>query len=79
MSFEALVPQDRQERTETHAGFQLHMVSYRLGNRFYATADKVSPGANIARGEGSTREEAESQALIKARERLAQTRTFPTQ
>jgi len=72
------IPEDRREHTEVHSGFQLHVVSYRLGDRFYATADNVSPGANIARAEGSTREDAESKVLAKARERLEQTRVFPT-
>jgi hypothetical protein len=69
--------EDYQRREEELAGWKVGIVSYRLGNRYRCEIDNVSPGARVARGEGATREEAEGQALDKARERLGRTRTFP--
>jgi len=65
-----LTPQDYRERTESVSPFKMHIVSYRLGDTFYCTIDNVDPGANIARGEGKSREDAESKAIGKAKERL---------
>ena len=50
------------------------MVSYRLGEKYYAKVDNVSPGALVARAEAATKEEAERVALEKAERRLAATR-----
>ncbi len=58
-------------------GFEVGIVSYRLGGRYCCEVDNVSPGARLARGEGATREEAE--ALAKVREVLARTRRFPVE
>jgi hypothetical protein len=58
-------------------GWDINIVSYRIGDRYYCTIDNVSPGARFARGEGGTREEAETAALEKARRYLKQTRRFP--
>jgi len=52
----------------------VHLTSYRIGETFYCNADNVSPGANIARASGATREEAESKAIQRATERLKGTR-----
>lgn len=52
------------------------IVSYKLGQRYYCTIDNVSPGAAIARADGDTREQAEAEALAQAKERLARTRRF---
>jgi len=69
-SVSALTPQDYRERTESFPPFKIHIVSYRLGEKFYCTVDNVDPGANISRAEAQTREEAESKAIAKAKERL---------
>jgi hypothetical protein len=66
--------QDYSERTIEMEGWQVHVVSYRLGEKYISTADNVSPGANLARREGATREEAETKVLERARELLARTR-----
>jgi hypothetical protein len=66
--------QDYLRRYETVEGWQVGITSYQLGDFFYCTIDNVSPGANVARAQGATREEAEAQALAKARERLGRTR-----
>ena len=65
-----ITPQEYRERTEAAAPFRMHIISYKLGEKFYCTIDNVDPGANIARAEGKTRDEAETKAIAKARERL---------
>ena len=70
-------PTDYERRRQELAGWQVGIVSYKLGDRYLCEVDNVSPGARLSRGEGATREEAEKQALEKAREMLARTRTFP--
>jgi hypothetical protein len=67
-------PEAYSERLLEVAGWPLRLISYRLGETFYCKADNVSPGAQIARGNGASREEAEAKALEKAGERLARTR-----
>ena len=69
-----MTPEDYSERTLEIEGWQVHVVSYRLGEKYVSTADNVSPGANLARREGTTREEAETKVLERARELLARTR-----
>ena len=66
------------ERQGELDGWRVHIVSYRIGDRYYCTIDNVDPGARFARAEGPTREEAEGHALQKARKYLAQTRRFPS-
>jgi hypothetical protein len=65
------------ERRSELGGWDVNIVSYRVGERFYCTIDNVDPGARFARAEGATREEAESAALEKARRHLGQTRRRP--
>ncbi|MBI4540549.1 MAG: hypothetical protein HY704_13695 [Gemmatimonadetes bacterium] len=67
-------PEDYATREEEILGWRIRISSYRLGKRYHATVENVDPGARIARGEGSSRDEAEHGALEKARERLARTR-----
>ena len=54
-----------------------HAELYKLGGRYCCEVDNVSSGGRLARGEGATREEAEAEALNKAREMLARTRVYP--
>ncbi|HXI39508.1 MAG TPA: hypothetical protein VNH83_06000, partial [Bryobacteraceae bacterium] len=63
-----------QERTINLHNWPVHVASYKLGGRFHAKADNVSPGANLARATGGTREEAEQNALTRAGELLARTK-----
>jgi hypothetical protein len=66
------------ERLEDVDGWKVHIVTYRIGDRYYCTIDNVDPGARFARAEGDTRDEVEHVALEKARKYLGQTRKFPT-
>jgi hypothetical protein len=66
------------ERLEDVDGWKVHIVTYRIGDRYYCTIDNVDPGARFARAEGDTRDEVERVALEKARKYLGQTRKFPT-
>ena len=66
------------ERRDVLNDWPINVVSYRIGTRYYCTVDNVDPGARFARGEGSTRDEAESSALEKAARYLQQTRRMST-
>ncbi len=66
-----------QRRKEHLGGWEIGVVSYKLGNRYRCEVDNVSPGTRLARGEGTTRAEAEAQALKEAQEKLAGTRVRP--
>ena len=67
-------PQNYSKRKTEAAGWEVNVTSYQLGDRFYSTVDNISPGAWIAKTEGTTREEAEKKALDRAAELLAKTR-----
>ena len=58
------------------AGWPLRVTSYRIGPKWFAKADNVSPGANIATATAASREAAEEAVTAKARDRLAATRRF---
>ncbi len=72
-------PEDHSERTLELAGWPVRVTSYKLGRNYRARADNVSPGANIARAVGATKEEAEQRVLAQAEERLASTRIMPVE
>jgi hypothetical protein len=65
------------ERRIEIGGWEVNLRTYQIGETFYCKADNVSPGANIARSTGATREEAERKAIAKATERLAATKRRP--
>jgi hypothetical protein len=65
--------EEHQERKLEIEGWPVHLTSYRIGETFHCTADNVSPGANLARTSGATREEAETKAIQRANERLLRT------
>ncbi len=69
--------EDYRRRRDRLEGWDIGITSYKLGGRYCCEVDNVSPGARLARGEGATREEAEAEALNKAREMLARTRVYP--
>ena len=69
--------EEYQERKLEIAGWPVHLTSYRIGETFHCTADNVSPGANLARTSGATREEAENKAIERATQRLNQTQRRP--
>jgi hypothetical protein len=62
------------ERQIEIGGWEVHLRTYQIGDTYYCKADNVSPGANIARSTGATRDEAEQKAISKATERLAATK-----
>lgn len=59
------------------SGWPVRITSYRIGETWYAKADNVSPGANIAKANAASLEQATEQVLEKASERLAATRRIP--
>jgi hypothetical protein len=66
------------ERRDVIDGWPVHIVTYRIGDRYYCVIDNVDPGARFARAEGATREDVERVALEKAKKYLGQTRRFPS-
>jgi hypothetical protein len=71
--------EDYQRRRQELAGWPVGIVSYKLGDRYVCEIDNVSPGARVARAEGSTREEAERAAIETAERRLGRTRVHQTE
>jgi hypothetical protein len=67
-------PENYSERKVDVDGWQVHLTTYRLGEKFHCTADNVSPGANLARIVADSREDAEEKALARARELLSRTK-----
>lgn len=63
-----------EEREIEIDGWPVRLTSYRVGEQYVCQADNVSPGACLARFSASTPEEAESQALSKARHLLGKTK-----
>src|SRR6266478_1666284 len=66
--------EDYSERILDVNGWQCRLTSYRLGDVYHCHADNVSPGANLAKTTGATKEEAERKALERATELLSRTR-----
>ena len=69
-------PQDYSRRQQELAGWQVMVETYKLGDLYHCSIANVDPGARFARGNGMTKEEAESSAIEKATRYLAQTRKF---
>lgn len=55
-------------------GWPVRLTSYRVGEKFVCQADNVSPGACLARFSANTAEEAEAQAISKAKHLLGKTK-----
>ena len=68
-----LTVQSFQERQIDLDGWPVRLTSYQIGERFVCQADNVSPGACLARFSADTAEQAESQAISKARHLLGKT------
>ncbi len=66
--------EDYRERRIEIEGWEVNLATYKIGETYYCHAGNVSPGANIARAHGATREEAEKHAIEGSRERLSKTR-----
>lgn len=73
----SLHPEQYRRQRERIEGWDINIVSYKLGERYLCEIDNVDPGARIARGDGMTPEEAEARALEMARKRLARTQRHP--
>jgi hypothetical protein len=69
--------EDYRRRRDRLEGWEVDIASYKLGGRYCCEVGNVSAGARLARGEGTTREEAEAAALSRARELLVRTRVYP--
>jgi hypothetical protein len=69
-------PQDYSRRQQELAGWQVMVETYKLGDLYHCSIANVDPGARFARGNGATKEEAETAAIEKATRYLAQTRKF---
>lgn len=69
-------PEEYQTRVEKVSEWKIRIVSYKLGDQFICTVDNVDPGATIARATASTRSEAESEAVKKAKEKVLRTKTY---
>lgn len=67
-------PEEYSERTVEVDGWPVRLITYRLGEKWHTKADNVSPGANLARIEADSKEDAETQALERARQLLGRTR-----
>lgn len=63
-----------QERKIELNGWPVRLTSYRVGDKFVCQADNVSPGACLARFVAATPEEAENNAISKARHLLGKTK-----
>jgi len=63
-----------QERQIEIDGWPVKLTSYKVGDKYVCQADNVSPGALLARFSETTPEEAESQAISKARHLLGKTK-----
>jgi len=55
------------ERQDELVGWPIKIVSWRLGDTFFCTTYNVDPGSRLSTGKGATRDNAESEALDKAR------------
>ena len=71
---ESTTAQGFQERQIEIDGWPVRLTSYQVGDKFICQADNVSPGACLARFSAATPEEAESQAISKARHLLSKTK-----
>jgi hypothetical protein len=67
-------PEEYSERDVDVDGWPVHLITYKLEGKYHSKADNVSPGANLARVEADTKEEAEKKAIERARELLSRTR-----
>jgi hypothetical protein len=71
-------PEDYSREQRELVGWPVMIETYKLGRVYHCTIASVDPGARIARGDGSTREQAEEEAIAKATRYLRQTRRFST-
>lgn len=63
-------PTDHNVETRDINGTPCTVTTFCIENTWHTTVANVDPGANIARAHGTTRDEAVSEALRKATERI---------
>lgn len=68
-------PEQYRERTEQVGEWEIRVTTYKLGEAYVCKVDNVNPGATLARVSMPTLEEAEAEALSKARHMIGKTRT----
>jgi hypothetical protein len=68
--------EEYKQETATVAEWPVNITSYKILDRYLCKIDNVSPGAVIARGEGTSREDAISDAMSRATRRLKLSRTI---
>ena len=59
-------PEAYSERKTRLAGWEVRIVTYRLGGTYRTTIDNTDPGAWVVKAEGATKEEAEAKAVKEA-------------
>ena len=69
-------PMDYSRRQQELAGWQVMVETYKLGDLYHCSIANVDPGARFARGNGATKEEAESKICFIGDGRAEQTRKF---
>jgi hypothetical protein len=67
-------PERFEERQVEIDGWPVRLTKYRIGAKCVCQADNVSPGACLTRMTAASFEEAESQAISKAKHLLGKTR-----
>ncbi len=71
---QSMKSEEFRERQIEINGWPVRLTSYRVGEKYVCQADNVSPGACLARFTAANPEDAESQAISKARHLLGKTR-----
>jgi hypothetical protein len=66
-------PEHHSIEKQTLHGTPVTITTYCLGDQWHCTIANADPGANIARADGPSREEAINSAMIKASKRLGGT------
>ncbi len=66
--------EDYSERKLELEGWPVNVTTYRVGAKWHAKADNVSPGAALSRAEADSKEAAEARVIERARELLSRTR-----
>ena len=59
-------PEEYAERTTQLAGWNVRIVTYKLGSVYRTTIDNTDPGAWVVKAEGATKQAAESKAMKEA-------------
>jgi len=60
-------------RPDVIDGWEVRVTSYVIGDTWCCRVDNVSPGATVARARAATRDDAEAEAIERARQRLRTT------